>query len=166
MTDLANFFLGSSSNDVLVETYEISHPNFSQTYRFVKNVIGGVTVTLEDNSTEAFQYYPLQASRLQTTETLDSAIQINLGDQGEVMAAEIKRVRDAGAMNVKPTVIYRGYSSADYTTILEGPFSFIVEDVSRNDEGAAFEAKPPDLNTLRTGERYTLDRFVMLRGLL
>lgn len=166
MPDLTNFFLGGKSNEVLVETYEISHPSFSKVYRLVKNVTGGVTVTLEDDTEADFEYYPLKTSRMQTTETLDSSINISLGDQGEIIGEEIDRVRAAGGMKTKPKVIYRGYSSTDYTTIIDGPFTFEIEGVTRKHEGAAFEAKPPELNRLRTGEFYRFERFKMLKGML
>jgi hypothetical protein len=157
--DIYEYFLGSSSSDVLVETYEISHPNFSQTYRVVKNVTTGVTVTTEVASGVVFDYYPLRTSRIKTSDNLDSAIDFNIGDQGAIIAAEIDQLRASGGMTVKPTITYRGYSSADYTQMIEGPFILEINDSARNVEGAAFQATPPKLNTLRTGERYTPDRF-------
>lgn len=45
MTDLAEFFLASPPRVVLLDCLEISHPNFSQTYRIVRNAPSGVTVT-------------------------------------------------------------------------------------------------------------------------
>lgn len=157
--DIYEYFLGSSSSDVLVETYEITHPQFSQDYRVVKNVTAGVTVTTESASGVVFDYYPLRTSRIKTSNNMDSAIDFTIGDQGEIIASEIDTVRAAGGMSIKPTITYRGYSSADYTQMIEGPFVLEINDTKRSVEGAAFQATPPKLNTLRTGERYTTDRF-------
>jgi len=107
-----------------------------------------------------------QTVLLATSEDLDNSVQINLGDQGDIMAAEIDAIRDAMSMEIKPVVIYRGYSSADYSQVLEGPFSLKVTDTVRTHEGAALEASPRKLNALRTGERYSLTRFPYLRGFL
>lgn len=166
MSELSEFFLASKASDVLIETYEISHPFFSKTYRFVVNSVQGISATDENSVVQDYEYMPLRASRLTASEGLDSAIEISVGDNGDVIAFEIDEVRDSNAMHIKPSVVYRGYSSRDYTQILEGPHRLEITDTARADEGAAFEAAPVTLDTHRTGELYTFERFPMLLGFI
>jgi hypothetical protein len=149
-----------------LELIEISHPNFSQVYRKVRNHLEGVTVTLEDGSLATFDYYPLKITSMGAKTDLDSGFKIDLGDLGEILPIELDNVAIADNFKVKPKVIYRTYRSDDMTQPLFGPFDFEVTTFSFKKEGASFEAKAPALNSNRTGENYDLSRFPMLRGFL
>lgn len=166
MTDYAAYFLNSASNVVQLELLEISHPDFTATYRIVRNAARGVTVTLEDASTETFDYYPLRIAPLGSRDDLDQALRIDLGDVGEVLPVELDAVMAADGRATKPTIKYRVYRSDDLTQPLFGPLLLEVTSISFSPEGASFEAKAPSLNVSRTGELYRLERFPMLRGVL
>lgn len=166
MTTYAEFFLGSASNIVQFELLEISHPNFTKTYRIVRNAVDGLTVTLEDSSVETFDYYPLQISGVGTRENLDYGLQISLGDLGEVLPTELDEISAANGFETKPVVKYRVYRSDDLTFPLFGPIVLEIETFSFKREGSSFEAKAPSLNISQTGEVYKIDRFPMLRGFL
>lgn len=163
---LSEFFLNSKSTEVLLETYEISHPDFTRTYYLVKNHTSGITATTENSDVIDFEYVPMSTTRLVSSDTLDSSIEISIGDQGDYIAAEVDAVREANGMTVKPKVIYRGYTSSDLSQPLEGPYIFDLTNCARSREGAGFDAAPVDLNIHRTGELYTFERFPMLRGFL
>ena len=166
MSDYSEFFLNSKSSIVQLELLEISHPNFTKTYRVVRNAVDGVTVTLEDSSTETFDYYPLSITSASSVEDLDYSIKIALGDLGEVLPLELDAISTAGGYDVKPTVKYRTYSSDDLSKPLFGPILLEVKNFTFNREGSVFEAEAPLLNINRTGEIYTINRFPMLKGLL
>lgn len=166
MTTYSEFFLNSKSSVVQLELLEISHPNFTKTYRIVRNAVNGVTVTLEDTSIETFDYYPLRISGTETRENLDFSLKIDLGDLGEVLPPELDSVSSAGGYATKPIVKYRTYRSDDLTAPLFGPLVLEVKSFSFNREGSTFEAKAPSLNVNKTGELYKIDRFPMLRGFL
>lgn len=166
MTTYAEFFLKSKSSVVQLETLEISHPNFTKVYRIVRNAVQGVAVTLENASLATFDYYPLAIENAGVRDDLDQAITINLGDLGEVLPKELDEISSNNGFGTKPTVIYRTYRSDDLTRPLFGPVLLEVTSFAFNREGSTFEAKAPSLNVNKTGERYKLDRFPMLRGFL
>lgn len=166
MSNYAEFFLKSKSNVVQLETLEISHPNFTKTYRIVRNAVQGVTVRLENGVFEKFDYYPLQIENAGVRDDLDQSIKINLGDLGEVLPKELDEVSSNNGFGTKPIVIYRTYRSDDLSRPLFGPVMLEASTFAFNREGSTFEAKAPSLNINRTGEIYSLDRFPMLRGFL
>lgn len=161
------YFLGSKSSIVQLELLEVSHPNFTTTYRIVRNAINGVTVTLEDASVRTFNYYPLRIESLGTRDNLDFGIKIDFGDLGEVLPLEMDAVAATpSGYQSKPMVRYWTYRSDDLSKPLFGPLVLEVKNFSFNQTGASFEAKAPSLNLNRTGEVYKIDRFPMLRGFL
>jgi hypothetical protein len=166
MTTYAEFFLNTKASVVQLELLEISHPNFSQVYRIVRNSVQGVTVKLETGSTVNFQYYPLQVKNNGSRDDLDQSISFTLGDLGEILPKELDAIAQAKGFGVKPKVVYRTYRSDDLTAPLFGPINLEVESFAFNREGVTFNAKAPSLNVNKTGELYTLERFPMLRGFL
>jgi hypothetical protein len=167
MSNYSEFFLNSKSSVVQLELIEVSHPNFTQVYRKVRNSIQPVTVKLEDGVTFAtFDYYPLQITSLGASTDLDAGFRINLGDLGEVLPQELDAVEVANGFLTKPTLLYRTYRSDDLTQPLFGPLKLEITSIAFKPEGATFDAKAPSLNNSRTGEVYELERFPMLRGFL
>jgi hypothetical protein len=162
----SDFFLNSAANVKQLDLLEISHPNFTQTYRIVRNAANGVTVTLEDSSVHFFQYYPLQIKGIAANQTLDQVLQVQLGDLGTVLPRELDAVAAAGTFGTKPIVKYRTYRSDDLNAPMYGPIILEIINMPFNSEGASFEASAPSVNMNKTGEIYTLDRFPMLRGFL
>jgi hypothetical protein len=166
----AEFYLGSRSDIVQLELFEVTHPNFSKKYRIVRNAINGITVTLEptiefpSGEVAFFSYYPARVTSLEHRENLDSGFKIELGDLGEEIPVELDRVEVNDGYLTKPTVVYRTYRSDNLTTPLFGPFRLQLGEFTFNHEGAMFEAKAPSLNIAQTGEAYTTARFPMLRG--
>tara|TARA_Y100001973_G_C5206110_1_gene341642 strand:+ start:947 stop:1447 length:501 start_codon:yes stop_codon:yes gene_type:complete len=166
MSAYTEFFLASKSSIVQLELLEISHSSFTKTYRIVRNAVDGVTVTLEDASSQTFDYYPLRIVGVGTRDNLDFGIKIDLGDLGEVLPEELDAVSSDDGFSEKPVVKYRTYRSDDLTAPLFGPVVLEVRSFSFNREGSTFEAKAPSLNVNKTGELYKIDRFPMLRGFL
>lgn len=166
MTSYAEFFLNSRSSVVQLELMEISHPNFTKVYRIVRNAVKGITVTLETGATAAFDYYPMRIENNGSKDDLDQSFTITLGDLGEVLPKELDSVASSQGFDVKPAVTYRTYRSDDLSRPLFGPVLLEVESFAFNREGSTFTAKAPSLNINKTGERYKLERFPMLRGFL
>lgn len=166
MSEYAEFFLGSKASVVQLELLEISHPDFTQVYRIVRNAKAGVTVTLETAAVEFFQWYPLRIATVGSRDDLSQSLKIDLGDLGMVLPQELDSVASADGFQVKPTVLYRTYRSDDLTAPLFGPLKLDVTTFAFKREGSSFTAKAPELNMSKTGELYRLDRFPMLRGFL
>lgn len=164
ITDYINFFLGSKSTVVELETLEISHPSWSQTYYVVRNAIDGLTATNENGEELTFDYYPLTLEGSAVKEDLDYVVKVKLGDLGEIIPTELDNTtQDPIGFNTKPTVIYRSYRSDDLSKPMFGPLLLQINEFNFTKEGAEFEARAPLLNINRTGEIYDLTRFYPLK---
>lgn len=166
MPSYAAYFLSSPSSIVYLETLEISHPNFTRTYWIVRNAIGGLQAYVEGGVLRTFEYYPLRIKPVGSSDDLEQTLQVDLGDLGEIIPAELDAIEAAGNMGTKPAVIYRAFRSDDLSAPLAGPLRLELANISSNREGSSFDAKAPSLNVNRTGELYRIERFPMLRGWL
>lgn len=92
MPNLTQFFLSSSSAVVKLDLFEIFHPDFSKTYRIVRNAIAGVTVTLEDASVKTFDYYPIRLTPTGSNNDLDQTLELTFGDLGDLLPQELDRI--------------------------------------------------------------------------
>lgn len=165
MSDYAEFFLNTPGSVVGLECLEISHTNFTQTWRLVRNGVKGVTVQ-HDGSSYAYQYCPMKISTGGSRADLDHKLTITLGDVGEIMQAEMDAIVAEDGFEERPRVKYRVYRSDRLDTPIYGPISLEISKVACTPEGSSFEASAPSLNVSKTGELYTLARFPMLRGFL
>lgn len=166
MPDYTEFFLNSNSDVVELDLLEISHPSFTQTYYVVRNAVAGVTVTLEDTTEQEFVYYPLRITPTSASDDLDQVLRIDLGDLGEVLPTELDAITADDGFGIKPAVKYRTYRSDDLSAPMYGPITLEVLTLNFTREGCSFEARAPQLNTNKTGELYTINRFPMLKGFL
>ena len=164
MSLYSEFYLNSRKSTVKLDLLTISHPNFTQVFNIVRNAINGITVTLETGVQQFFEYYPLQVTPTGSDNDLDQILKVNLGDLGELLPQQLDAVSAAGGFLIKPTLIYREYRSDVLTAPINGPTTFTIDNIAFNSSGATFQASAPRLNLTGTGERYTYDRFPMLRG--
>lgn len=164
MSDITEFYLGSKSSVVYIETLEISHPNFSQTYWLVRNIVGGIDLVLETTATQTFDYYPCLIRRLKQSNNLDQGFDISIGDVGDILNNEINAVIAADGFAIKPIVRYRAWRSDVPGMPLYGPTELEIRKVATTFNASTFQAVAPKLNISSTGELYTINRFPMLRG--
>lgn len=166
MSALSEYYLGSGAGVVQLDLLEITHPNFSQAYRIVRNNADGITIDLSiDETGVVFDYYPALVEQLGARDDLDAGIKITLGDVGEVLPTEMDNVAEAGGFQTKPQVRY-WTARSDTSEIIYGPLNLEAPNFIETENGSAFEAVAPVLNSNKTGERYTLERITMLRGCL
>ena len=166
MSRYTEFFLRSTSHIVQYETIELYHPDFSQTYRIVRNCVDGLTAITELGDEVEFMYRPIMISNRGIREDLDQALEISFGDVGTVLPTELDRVREADNFETKPTLLYRTYRSDELDYPLFGPLRLEVQNLAFNEEGVTISATAPMLNVTKTGEIYQFERFPMLRGFL
>ena|ERR1017187_1484420 len=164
MPSYNDFFLNSTIDVAELETFEISHPNFTKVYRVVRNCVGGLTAKLETGATTTFDYYPVDIVSSSSTNDLDQKMTITMGDLGQVLPIEFDSVATADGFRTKPTVLYRLYRSDDLSGPMLGPFTMEVVTFSFKRQGCTFEAQAPSLNLSQTGESYSIARFPMLAG--
>jgi hypothetical protein len=164
MSRYTDFFLNSGSHVAQLELLEISHPSFSQVYRIVRNKVGGVTVTLEDGSTQTFDYYPVKITPTTSKNDLDQELTVDFGDLGTVLPQELDAVANDNTWDTKPVMLFRTYRSDDLGAPMLGPIRYEINVVPFKQQGATLQASAASLNQNATGELYTTDRFPMLRG--
>jgi hypothetical protein len=166
MSAASAYFLGSKKTIVLLETLEITHPQFSRAYRIVRNAVGGITAQVEGGTSRNFTYYPTRITKGARADDLNFSIQADFGELGEIVPQELDLIRANDAFGTKPTVTYRSFRSDDLTAPLDGPYVLEAEQFACDAFACSFVAAAPQLNLLGTGEIYTLARFEMLRGFL
>lgn len=166
MSEYSEFFLNSKSSVVQLETMEISHPNFLETFYIVRNATNGITVKLEDDAYHFFRYAPVRVSASNEKDDLDQIIKVEFGDLGEIVPPNLDAIEAASSFYIKPILKYRTFRSDNLETALFGPLILEIKTFTFTKDGCAFEAKAPSLNINKTGEIYSLDRFKMLRSLL
>lgn len=151
-----------------MECFEISHPNFSKTYYVCRNppTIAGVDVTHEDSTVKHYDYLPLQAKMSEIKNDLDNAVNVQLGDIGEIFPLEFDNIEAADGFSTKPTVKYRLYRSDILTAPMFGPLVLEAPDWTAAQQGQSFDAQAPKLSVNQTGEKFLVPRFPMLLGFL
>jgi uncharacterized protein DUF1833 len=173
MSLLTQFF-SSPSNIVQLDLLEITHPNFSQTYRIVRNCkrrlavptnfgISGITHEGPAGPFE-YTYCPFSLKPVGSGSDLTQALAVTLGDLGDIIRKEIAVVTAANKMHIRPTLKFRTYRSDVLSAPMFGPLVLEIKDVTCSEEGSSFAAIAPQLNNSRTGVRYTREQFPMLRG--
>jgi len=166
MSKASEFFLRSKSDVVLLELVEISHPAFSKTYRVVRNAYDGCTVKHIDGEYYYYEYFPLHIDDGGFSDDLDRVLKIAIGDLGTVVPGELDLVRNSDQFNIKPTVIYSVYGSDNLGVPLINPVVLEADNFTFTKDGCQFEARTPMINSSKTGEFFTLDRFPMQRGFM
>lgn len=159
-TDLRDFFFNTRESVQEYETIILEHPDFSQTYRLVRNRAGGLTTV--HGGGVFYQYLPMQIRPLASQTDMDQEIEVTLGDLGEIVAAELENIAEANGFNVKPVCTYATFRSDDTSGRMFGPIIMNMDAVSLNRDGAAFKAKATNFNVSTTGEIYDTGRFPML----
>jgi hypothetical protein len=162
----AEFYLSSPSSLVMLECFEISHSDFSQTYRIVRNNTLGCTVKHEDAQSYVYQYVPTKITASSCQNDLDYTLRIDFGDLGEILPLELDRIQAGDGFQEKPKIVYRTYRSDDLTSATFGPIDLEVKSFTFNKTGCSFEASAPTANSHATGLIYNLTDYPMLRGLL
>lgn len=176
MSALSEFLLGESDVVRQLQLIEISHPDFSATYRMVRNHPGPIKVMHEDDTgPHTYQYVPMQIKMAGATADLDQVIEVTMGDLGTILPYELELIDIANGMQIKPSVVYREYLTNNFAMVsgepiyqepVYGPFNMELNGITFNKTGCVFTAKPPQFNKGKTGEVYDVSRFPMLAGFL
>lgn len=146
-----------------LETLEISHPDFSQTYYLVRNKANGLTANDENNISRTFQYCPMLVKLPDNNADLDQSIQITLADLNQTIGAEMDNISTDNTDD--PDLIYRSFRSDTYSMI-EGPINLKITGINFVKQGANIAAQAKSYNVSPTGAVYDYTRFPMLRGFI
>lgn len=169
--DIKDFHLDSATSVVLLETLEISHSLWPDPIRIVTNHPDGISVTLEDGQPATFDFIPLMIQRGNTSDDLDQALNITVGDLGEVVPPLIQKIRDASS-DEKPQVIYRSFAFDAASMVLTKPTpieiirGLYVAKMNQDYQATTFEAATSGKNSVKTGRTYNFEEYPDLRGLI
>ena len=145
----------------IIQTLEISHPDFTQTY-FLTDESEEV-VALDENGVEkTFTPANFEVNLSSIKNDLDQNFEITIADLDNVLDEELERVPLNNDENV--TFIYRAYNSDDFSGVGYGPFKLQVFDVSQTVGAFTTRVGAKQLNWQKTGIIYGYDVFPMLRA--
>lgn len=167
MSDYVAFFLNTQSSVIALDCIEISHPSFASTLYFVRNVPDGIVLIHEDNLSHYYTYQPMKIDRSNVSNDLEQTMQITLADLDDSFINAIKNIRHSAYPRVKPKIKYRLYRDDDLSSPVMSLQTLEIANVSKDKSGnVSFEAKAPELNSVKTGKTYGVEDFPMLRGTL
>ena len=165
MTDYVKFFLDSKASVISIEAIEITHPSFTSDFYFIKNSADSLTLTHEDGQSFLYKYLPMSIEISNVRSDLDQEIQINMPDMNDEFINAIEAIDYSQYRDIKPAIRYRVYRDDDLSAPLSSIQILNIYDISKNSNGdCTFNAKAPSLNSVKTGEIYSLERFPLLRG--
>lgn len=156
------FFLSSSKKIVELELFEVKHPDFLDSYKFVRNAISGITLS----NGLYFKYYPASIKKLTNENNLDYGLKMSLGDLSEVIPPEIESLRSNNSLSIKPIINHWLYRSDNLEEPMEEILNLEMDDFSFDSKRSYFVAKAPALNNTKTGKTYNVEDFSMLEGFL
>ena len=161
MSDYSSFFLNASSGVVALECVEISHPSFSMIYRYVKNDEDGITV-----GGASYIYQPMSIKRNNVTNDLDQVVSVTFADMDDELIKEIMKIRIGANSKVRPKFVYKVFRDDDMSSPMIQLQALEIATVSKDSTGLiTFDAKAPELNSVRTGLVYTFEDYPLLKGI-
>lgn len=161
MSDYTAFFLDASAGIVLLECVEISHPSFSQVFRYVKNDIDGITA--EGNF---FDYQAMSIKRSNVSNDLEQKMSLTIADMQDELSNAIRGIRTSDYANVRPSFKFKIFRDDDLSNAMVTLQTLEIATVSKDSDGlVTFDAKAPSLNDVGTGVVYSIEDFPLLRGI-
>lgn len=160
------YHLIGNPNDVMLECIEISHPAFSQVYRYVRNHTKGVTVTHEDGVVAHYDYAPLGVKHGKSNEKLAQTLTVSVADLGIIIPKEVDRLYASEHELEHPTLTGRRYLLSNLNEPYETKRNLKIKENTPQAEGAVFSATQRTLNDKPSGRVFNLDKWKALAGFL
>lgn len=161
MSIYAAFYLDAPGSIVQLECIEISHPSFSQVYRYVKNDEDGV---IADGS--AYTYEPMSIKRNNVTNDLEQTVSITFADLKDELVNAVKLIQKSEWPLVRPKFVMKTFRDDDLSEPMVQLQTLEVAAVSKDSTGlVTFDAQAPELNSVKTGLIYNFVDYPLLRGI-
>jgi len=161
MSSYASFYLDAPGSIVQLECIEISHPSFSQVYRYVRNDEDGVIA-----GGNAYLYQPMSIKRNNVTNDLEQTTSITFADMDDSLTDAIKNIQKSQWPRERPKFVLKIFRDDDLGQPMEQLQTLEIPTVSKNSEGLmTFDAQAPELNSVKTGLLYTFKDYPLLRGI-
>lgn len=157
------FFLNSSGALYEFICLEITHPQFQVPFRYTPSDTSGLSVKHEDGQSHDYAYQQLGVSLNTVRNDLDQKLDATIVDYDDALMDGIEQIDNGQS----PKVSLRKYRSDDLDAPIHTIKNLEAKAISKDSEGrVTFAAAAPSLNSVATGELYTLERFPLLRDTL
>lgn len=161
MTDYVGFFLNGGGDVMQLECVEISHPSFTDTFRYVKNDTDGLIA-----GGTFYQYQPMSIERNNVSNDLDQTMSITIADMQDELSLAVRAIQKSAYPTTRPSIVYKIFRSDELDAPMLTLQTLEAKTISKNSEGlVTFEAQAPELNSVKTGVQYTLENAPLLRGI-
>lgn len=157
---MESFFLTKTSAIAKIDCIELYHPDFGY-LRYQAYDDEGITVQHEDDAPHLYEYESFEITRGNVTSDLDQGFSITFADYKD----DLKNKVNAADHMIPIVFSWRLYRSDD----LDSPM-FVQRDlyvIRVNSDGTGmvtFEAGAEQLNNVKTGDTYTLNKYPLLKG--
>lgn len=161
---LKEVYANPQRNVRYIETIELSHPNFTKTYRFT-NDVESWTFKVEDGRSYVFETMPFELQLPGANNTGQQELQLGLCNVGREMMNELELANGRPDINIKLT--YRVYLDVDDSSPQNSPpTELTISEVSATPTAVTATATRFDvLNRKFPSTRYDVDTFPgLLRG--
>ncbi len=159
MAEYAAFYLNRSSEVRPIECVEISHPSFPKVFRYVRNSVKGVTAQGEN-----YVYQPMSIKRNNVSNDLDQKLSLTLADMDDELSQALDGIHYSPYPRVKPQCVFKMFRSDELEFPVRQMQTLEIPTASKDDTGlVTFDAKAPQLNSVKTGQTYTIEDFPLLR---
>ena len=145
-----------------IDTLEISHPLFTQTYYLTREPFG-ITAFDDGGIERDFVGTNIGIELSASKSDLDQDFSFTIPDLENKLDNELELLPLDEEENI--SAIYRVYNSDDFSEPSDGPFDLNVINVSQKKGIFTIVCGAPQLNWNQTGIKYDYDTFPMLRAL-
>lgn len=161
---IESFFLAETQSNIRIETIELSHPNFSQVFRFQRNCVDeDLLLTDEDGIQQTFQYELFEIKSGVSAADLDQSFSITFADYKD----ELKNAIEESDHRIAIEFIAREWREDNLNEPMRVYETLIIQSVSSDSYGiVTFTAAAEQLNNVKTGDLYTFDAFPLMKGAL
>jgi len=162
MANQNNFFLTDTSAVRKVDTIELNHPDWTVPFYFQNEWIDeDMIATNEDAVTVTYQYQLFEVDRGNVMADLDQGVSITFADYIDELKNAINSADHMKAITLK----HRMFRDDDLSSPLDFIQTLQVLKVNNDSNGVVtFEASAEQLNSVKTGDVYTINKFPSLKG--
>lgn len=162
MANQNSFFLTDTSAVRKVDTIELNHPDWSKPFFFQSEWIDeDMVANNEDGAKVTYQYQLFQVDRNNVVADLDQGVSITFADYIDELKTAINSADHMKAVTLK----YRMFRDDDLSSPLDFIQTLQVLKVNNDANGTVtFEASAEQLNSVKTGDVYTINKFPALKG--
>ncbi|TCM62296.1 hypothetical protein EC844_12524 [Acinetobacter calcoaceticus] len=163
MSDLLSFYLNVSGRVCEVDCIEISHPSWPKPFRYTTYDEDGISLQHEDSTTHFYEFQDMSIESGGVKSDLDQELKLTINDYDDTLIEAYENITDRVPVSVKRR-IYRDDILTEPMQIIE---TLNAVSMTKNSTGqVTFEAIAQELNSVKTGDTYSIERFPMLRGTL